>query len=128
MNHAETGNRWRGGGFPTTFAVLAACLVFGALVWIMKSYTQPAPVIDQARKVERAKAFAEMRAAETEALENPAWLDQAKGIVRLPIADALKLALKEWQNPAQARSNLIARVEKATALPPKAPEKPSPFE
>jgi len=48
--------------------------------------------------------------------------------VRLPIAEAKKLALRDWQNPAAARSNLIARVEKATAAPPKAPEKPNPFE
>ena len=48
--------------------------------------------------------------------------------MRLPIAEAMKLALREWQNPAAARSNLIARVEKATAAPPTAPAKPSPFE
>jgi hypothetical protein len=41
----------------------------------------------------------------------------------------MMLVEREWaQNPAAARSNLIARVEKATAAPPKAPEKPSPFE
>jgi hypothetical protein len=40
----------------------------------------------------------------------------------------MKLAGREWQNPAQARSNLIARVEKANYVPPKAPEKPSAFE
>jgi hypothetical protein len=48
--------------------------------------------------------------------------------VRLPIAEAMKLALRDWQNPAAARSNLIARVEKATAVPPAAPAKPSAFE
>ena len=56
------------------------------------------------------------------------WVDQAKGVVRLPIAEARKLALREWQNPAAARSNLIARVEKATAAPPPPPAKPNPFE
>jgi hypothetical protein len=40
----------------------------------------------------------------------------------------MKLALRDWQNPAAARSNLIARVEKATAVPPPAPAKPSQFE
>ena len=70
----------------------------------------------------------ELRAAEVDALNNPGWIDQAKGVVRLPIAEALKLTEREWLDPAAARSNLIARVEKATALPPKAPEKPSAFE
>jgi hypothetical protein len=37
----------------------------------------------------------------------------------------MEITLQEWQNPQAARSNLMARVEKATA---KAPEKPSQFE
>jgi hypothetical protein len=40
----------------------------------------------------------------------------------------MKLAETRAQNPAKARADLIAREEKATALPPKAPEKPSAFE
>jgi hypothetical protein len=40
----------------------------------------------------------------------------------------MQLALREWQNPAAARSNLVARVGKATAVPPAAPAKPSEFE
>jgi hypothetical protein len=40
----------------------------------------------------------------------------------------MKLVERQWQNPPAARSNLIARVEKATAPPPKPPEQPSPFE
>ena len=74
-------------------------------------------------------AVSRLKAEQTAKLEAaPAWADQTKGLVRLPIAEALKITRREWQNPAQARSNLIARVEKATALPPKAPEKPSEFE
>jgi hypothetical protein len=70
-----------------------------------------------------------LRAAEAEALNNTAWLDQPKGIVRLRIEDAMKMVEQEWgHNPAAARSNLMARVEKATAPPPKVPEKPSQFE
>jgi len=30
----------------------------------------------------------------------------------------MELSLKLWQNPAAARTNLIARVEKATAVTP----------
>jgi hypothetical protein len=107
--------------------VLGTFLIFGALVWAMWHYTQPAP-LGEDRVAVRKKALADMRAAETEDLNNYGWLDQAKGIVRLPIAEAKQLALREWQNPAAARSNLIARAEKAAAPPPKAPEKPSAFE
>jgi hypothetical protein len=128
MHECENNSSCQGRGWATILAVVGACLIFAALVWEMKKYTLPAPAVDEARKAERARARAELTATETEALNNVAWIDQTKGLVRLPIAEAVKLAGREWQNPAQARSNLIARVEKATSLPPKAPAKPSPFE
>lgn len=114
--------------WPTILAVVGACSVFLALVGQLKKHTLPPPPVDAARRAERAKALAELRAAEAEALQNPAWIDQAKGLVRLPIEVALQLTEREWQNPAQARSNLIARVEKATFVPPPPPAKPSEFE
>ena len=115
-------------GLAYVAGVLGAFLIVAGLVWAMRYYIRPAP-LGEDRAAVRAKALAELRAAEAEALEHPAWLDQAKGIVRLPIADAMQMVERGWgQNPAAARSNLIARVEKATALPPKAPEKPSQFE
>jgi len=107
--------------------ILGCFLIVAALVWAMRHYTQPPP-LGEDRVALRKKALAELRASEAEELNSYGWLDPGKGIVRLPIADAMKLALRDWQNPAAARSNLVARVEKATAAPPKAPEKPSPFE
>jgi len=115
-------------GLAYVAGVLGAFLIVAGLVWAMRYYIRPAP-LGEDRAAVRAKALAELRAAEAEALEHPAWLDQAKGVVRLPIADAMQMVERGWgQNPAAARSNLIARVEKATALPPKPPEKPSQFE
>lgn len=106
-------------------AILGAFLIVAALVWAMRHYTQPAP-LNANRAAERAKALAEIRAAEADALNNVGWIDPAKGLVRLPIAEAMKLVERDWQNPAAARSNLIARVDKANPPPP--PPKPSVFE
>jgi hypothetical protein len=109
-------------------ATLGAFLIVALLVWAMRYYTQPAP-INANRAAERAKALAELRAAEAESLHTTAWLDQGKGVVRLRIDDAMKLVEDKWgRDPAAARSNLIVRVEKATAVPPPAPAKPSLFE
>ena len=108
--------------------VIGSFLVLAGLAWAIHRYTQPPPLTENRAEV-RARALAELRAAEADALEHPGWIDPTKGVVRLPIAVAMKMVEQEWgQNPAAARSNLISRVEKATALPPKAPEKPSPFE
>lgn len=108
-------------------AIVGSFLIIGTLAWAIHRYTQPPPLAED-RAAVRAKALGEIRAAETEALNNVAWIDPAKGLVRLRIEDAMALVQREWRNPAAARSNLIARVEKATAVPPKAPEKPSQFE
>jgi hypothetical protein len=114
--------------WPYVLAVLGAFLIVAALVRAMIHYTQPAP-LGEDRAAVRAKALMELRAAEAEALSQPAWIDQGKGIVRLPIQEAMKIVERDWgQDPSAARSNLIARVEKATAVPPRAPEKPSQFE
>lgn len=103
-------------------------MIVAALVRAMVHYTQPAP-LGEDRAAVRAKALSELRAAEADAMEHPGWVDQSKGVVRLPVEEAMKLVERDWgQDPAAARSNLISRVEKATALPPKAPEKPSQFE
>jgi hypothetical protein len=106
-------------------AVLGACLIVGALAWAMYHLTQPPP-LSQTRAAEWAKGLAELRAAEAEALNNTGWIDQSKGLVRLRIEDAMRLVEREWRNPPAARSNLIARVEKANPAP--APPPPSPFE
>ena len=111
----------------TGVVILGTFLIAAGLVWAMIHYTAPAPLTED-RAALRRKNLAELRALNAEALANYAWVDQAKGIVRLPIEHAMKLTVAEWQNPAAGRANLIAREEKATAVPPKAPEKPSAFE
>lgn len=111
-----------------TIAILGAFLIVAALVWAMRHYTQVQP-LNANRAAERAKAFAEMRAAETDAVNNVAWIDQGKGIVRLRVEDAVKIVEQQWgKDPVAARKDLIARVEKATAVPPAAPAQPSQFE
>jgi len=108
-------------------AIVGTFLIVAALVSVMRRHSQPPP-IDAKRIAERSKALADLRQAEAEALNTPGWVDQTKGIVRLPITNAMDMVLREWQNPAAAKSNLVARVEKATFMAPPPPQKPSEFE
>ncbi len=108
-------------------AIVGSFLIMGALVKIMQSRVAVQDM-NAARGEERRKNLIAVRAEADQALKNYAWQDQGKGLVRLPIDRAMEVSLQEWQNPAAARSNLISRVEKATAPAPKAPEKPSEFE
>ena len=107
--------------------LLLVSVIFAALTVAVKVFVEPS-AIDADRDAARTKALTEMRATETISLNNPGWVDQAHGVVRLPIATAEQLAAQAWQNPAAARADLTARAEKAAAPLPKAPEKPSAFE
>jgi hypothetical protein len=111
------------------FVVILGCfLIVAGLVWAMRHYTQPAP-LGEDRAAVRAKALVELRAAETEALNTTGWVDPTKGLVRLRIEDAMHWMETDWaKNPAAARTDLMTRVDKATAPPPRQPEKPSAFE
>jgi len=111
--------------WPYIVTILGTFLIVGVLVWVMVDFTKPAP-LGEDRAGARRKNLADLRAANTEALDNPnyVWQDPAKGIVRMPIKDAMELSLKLSQDKVAARTNLMARVAKATAVPPKAPEKP----
>jgi hypothetical protein len=125
MNTSDNENKCcYGRGALVAVAVMIACLIFAGLVWKMRQYTTPEALGAQ-RATERAKELADRRAADADALNNVGWVDQAKGIVRIPIEEAKQLAIREGRNPAQARSNLLERVVKANAKPP---EKPSAFE
>jgi len=124
----QLNGRGQWGALAYILGILGSFLIGAALVWAMRHYTQPPP-LGEDRAAVRAKALSELRAAEAEALTTPAWIDQGKGLVRLPVEEAMKMVGQEWgRDAAAARSNLVARVEKATAPPPKAPEKPSQFE
>ena len=106
---------------------LIVSVIFIALPLGVK-FSQTVPVIDADRAAERSKALAEIRATEEKALASSAVIYAPRGIVRLPIEDAMKLAAQKWQNPSAARADLNARAEKAAAELPKAQEKPSAFE
>ena len=110
-----------------TVGILGSLLVVAWLVWLMNAKTAPAQ-IGQDRAAERQKNLKEMQAATQDTLSSYGWENQGKGFVRLPIARAMEVTLQEWKNPAEARANLVSRIDKLTAPAPKAPEKPSQFE
>jgi hypothetical protein len=106
---------------------IVASLIFLALVVIVKLSVK-VPAIDADRNATISKALFEIRTNEVASLNNVGWVDKQRGIVRLPIATAMQLVGRNWQNPAQARADLTARAKKANAPLPKQPAKPNPFE
>ena len=119
----ETTNRASG----AAIGFVVAIILFAAFAVVVKLAVN-VPAIDAARATERSKALAEMLAAEEKSLNISGWMDQSRGVVRLPIESAMQQAAQAGQNPAAARADLNARQEKASAELPKAPAKPSAFE
>ena|SRR5687767_5042849 len=113
--------------FTFVIATLGAFLVIAALVWIMVRVTRP-EAVGAARAAERQKALVQTRNDEAQALNHYDKQGAGGGFVRMKIDDAMKLTLKEYQNPAAARSNLIARADKAGTPPPQAAPPPNQYE
>jgi hypothetical protein len=106
---------------------LIASVIFAVLVVIVRNSVK-VPAIAADRNAAISQALYEIHTNEAASLNHAGWIDQQRGVVRLPIATAMKITAGEWQNPEAARSNLMAREEKATAPLPKAPAKANPFE
>jgi hypothetical protein len=106
---------------------LVACFIFGGLVAIVRFSTK-VPAIDADRAAVRTKDLQEIRSEARQELNNPGWVDKSRGVVRLPIEVAMKIAAKEWRDPASARADLISRAEKATAPLPQPKATSNPFE
>jgi hypothetical protein len=121
----NTENVNRASGAVTGFII--ANLIFIALVVVVKFSVQ-VPAIDADHAAARSKALAEIRATEDKSLNTAGWIDQSRGIVRLPIETAMQETAQAWQNPPQARADLTSRQENASKPAPAVPPKPSAFE
>ncbi len=108
-------------------AIAGTFLLMVILIWTMYHYMRPED-LNAARVQERRQFLQDIKATEAQQLNHYAWRDRDKGLVILPIDRALELTLQEWQNPAAARSNLIARIEKALEKPPPPPPPVNPYE
>ncbi len=104
----------------SVLAILGTFLVVAFLAALLRHYTA-VPSLAEDRGNERMKILADFKAANAPLVENYDWQDKDKGIVRVPVAVAKELVLKEWQDPAAARSNLMTRAAKAFAPAPKPP-------
>ncbi len=109
-------------------AVAGAILIVWGLNNMLRHYTVK---VEKDNREARGKQRKDERRKlqQTEAAANTyAWANQQKGIVRMPVDRGMELILDEYADKKTARNNLNARLEKANAKPPKAPEKPSDFE
>lgn len=115
----------RASGAAVGFAIASVIFIVFAVI-VKRSAT--VPPVDANRAATISQALYEIRTNEVASLNSAGWIDRDRGIVRLPIDTAIQITAQEWQDPASARADLIARSKKAAAPLPKAAPKPSLFE
>jgi hypothetical protein len=100
--------------------VIAACF-FIMFYMVRSAYRESNPqAINHARALERVKFRQEVAGKARTNLTTVGWVDVAKGIVRLPIDQAMKMTVEAYKNPEAAHSNLFARSKQS--------EKPAPVQ
>ena len=105
----------------TVYGVVIAASFFIMFCMVRSAYYgyHPQP-LNHERALERAKAREAVAGKAFTNLTTAGWVDQAKGIVRLPIDRAMKMTVEAYQNPEAAHSNLVARSKQS--------EKPAPVQ
>lgn len=106
---------------------IGAVAAMAVLVGALRHYARRGDV-NAARAAERHKILAEARQKSAAELATFGVIDKEKGVYRLANDRAMELAVRAWQNPVEARKELLARAEKAFYVPPPPPEPKSAFE
>lgn len=80
----------------TLAAIIGGFAIFLLILFIAYLPQKPAPIPEGSKTpAERAATLAELRANEKSASTTYGWVDQAKGVVRLPTDRAVELTIQE---------------------------------
>ncbi len=84
--------------FVLNAVVIAAIFaLFATIIYLVARMTQPLPIASTSATTaaERAATLADLRAKENAAATSYGWIDEQKGIVRLPIDRAVELTIQD---------------------------------
>lgn len=111
--------------FSTWLGMVLLFAFFGLLVLVVIGASPRGDRYEEKRAKDRVKKLQDARAETTKALTTYAWVDKSKGVVRIPIDDAMKLTVAELAQRSPAPANPIA-VEVSPAPQSAAPANASP--
>jgi hypothetical protein len=102
--------------FVVIFGTVAALFLVAALFIASIGSAGKGDDLDRRRAQQRREARQKLEQVEQDALTNAGWVDKAKGVVRVPIADAMKSTVAELQNKKAVASSV--KVEPSLPMPP----------
>lgn len=87
----------KSGFFVTAAAVIGGFLIFALILTIAYLPNKPEP-LPQGTKTpeERAGILRDLRAHEADVANSYGWVDQSKGVVRVPIERAMELTIDDY--------------------------------
>ena len=94
--------------FSTWIGVVLLFAFFGLLALVVIGASPRGNTYEKKRAKVRAEKLQAVRAETTKALTTYAWVDKSKGVVRIPINDAMKLTVAELAQKTPAPANPIA--------------------
>jgi hypothetical protein len=94
--------------FSTWIGVVLLFAFFGLLALVVIGASPRGNTYEKKRAKVRAEKLQAARAETTKALTTYAWVDKSKGVVRIPINDAMKLTVAELAQKTPAPANPIA--------------------
>lgn len=112
--------------FSTWIGVVLLFAFFGLLVLVVIGASPRGGSYEEKRAKVRAEKLQTARDETTKALTTYAWVDKNKGVVRIPINEAMKLTVAELAQKAPAPANPIATPEASPPAPGAAPATASP--
>jgi len=94
--------------FSTWMGVVLLFAFFGLMALIVIGASPRGDTYEEKRAKARAEKLKAVREETTKALTTYAWVDKSKGVVRIPINDAMKLTVAELARKTPAPANPIA--------------------
>lgn len=124
---ATESTRHQPSGFGTLIWALCFFFIFALLIVVGVRWAKTGENYEDKRASARVKIHDDRAKDDHEKLTTVGWVDQAKGVVRIPIADARRIALNELKAKKPAPSSV--KVEPPLPMPvldPNAAEPPPP--
>ncbi len=103
-------------GFPYLWTLLGFALVAGLALLLRPKGGESS--YDEKRKQERLHRLAALHKEEAATLNTYGWVNKEKGVVRVPVAAAMQLALNDLQNRKPTATEIKAEAISTSLIPP----------
>jgi len=111
--------------------VLGSLVIVVAVLGVSYLNTRPKAAVDAQIVADRQQKLADVQAKETQLYNNYSWVDQTKGIVRIPVPEAMRLTAIQLGQATKGKPSAPARLSLAASPaamtpPPPPPSAPAP--